>query len=187
MIRCTFKLVGASPISFGRPIVSKKNTGEKPDDFEERTWRERCHVDDRGELFIPPMALKNCLSEVAQYLGESVPGKKCATYTKHFVAGLLVTDPMPLGVKLDDVEGNRVFVPSDGKRGGGKRVWKIFPIVRSWKTHATVYIADPAIKPDKLLEYLEHAGKFIGMGVFRPRNNGYFGRWTVEDFKSSET
>jgi hypothetical protein len=186
MIKCTCEIVGVSPFSFSAPVQSKRNTGETPDQFEERTWRERIHADGKGEAFIPPMALKNCLSEVAKYLSESVPGKGKSTYTKHFEAGILVLDPMVLGVKAIDIAGERLFVPSDGKRGGGSRVWKTFPVLRDWSTKATLYIFDPVIKPEKVLEYLTHAGKFIGMGRFRPRNNGFYGRFTVENFKHAE-
>lgn len=186
MIKCTFDIVGVSPFSFSAPIQSKKNTGEPHDDFEERTWRERIHADKNGEAFIPPMALKNCLSEVAKYLSESVPGKGKATFTKHFEAGILVLEPMMLGIKAKDIDGERLFVPADGKRGGGKRVFKTFPVLREWRTQASLYIFDPVIKPEKVLEYLVHAGKFIGMGRFRPRNNGFYGRFTIENFKHSE-
>jgi hypothetical protein len=131
------------------------------------------------------MALKNCLAEVAKFLGETVPGRGKATYTKHFEAGLLVTDPLMLGVKAKDVAGERLFVPSDGKRGGGTRVWKTFPVIPKWETRATIYVLDPVLadKPEKIEEYLNHAGKFIGLGRFRPRKNGFNGRFTISEFK----
>lgn len=188
MLKCLFTIKGMSPISFSAPIQSKKNTGEAHDAFEERTWRERMHVDTSGEVFIPPTAIKNCLSDVAKYLSESVPGKGKSTYTKHIEAGVLVTDPLPLGVKAADVDGERLFVPSDGKRGGGSRVWKIFPIIREWVASGELYLLDPILidKPDKIREYLDHAGKFIGLGRFRPRNNGFYGRFVVEWFKAEK-
>lgn len=182
-VTCT--LVGVAPISFSKAITSKKNTGESHDAFEERTWKERCHIDNNGTIFIPPTAIKNCLAEVAKYLSESVPGKGKATWTKHFEAGVIVSDPLMLDVKIGKVECERVFVPADGKRGGGKRVWKTFPIIRQWKTQVIINLLDPQLidHPDKVKEYLEHAGKFIGLGRFRPRNNGYYGRFEVENFR----
>ena len=186
MLVCSAKLVGTAPISFSRAIQSKQNTGESHDAYEDRTWRERLHVGSDGGVFIPPMAIKNAMSEVAKYLQESVPGKGKSTYTKHFEAGLMVIDPIQLGVKADTVEGERLFVPADGKRGGGKRVWRTFPVLRNWSGVTTIYAMDPILidKPNKVLEYLEHAGKFIGLGRFRPRNNGFYGRFRVEDWKA---
>lgn len=178
-------LESMSPYSQSRPIHSTKNTGEGHDAFEERTWRERIHADESGDVFIPPMAMKNCLAECAKFLSESVPGKGKATYTKHFEAGTMVVDPVMLGIKADDVVGERLFLNADGKRGGGTRVWKTYPIIQAWTGKVRIIILDPILidKPDKVREYLNHAGSFIGVGRFRPRNNGFYGRFKVTDFK----
>lgn len=185
MLKITCTLISKSPFQFSKAITSIKKTGETHDAFEERTWLERAHVDEKGDVFIPPMALKNCLAEVAKYLSETIPGKGKATYTKHFEAGIMVFEPMYVRKKLKDLERLRLHVPSDGKRGGGNRVWKNFPVMKSWKAKASIHVIDPVLidKPEKIQEYLIHAGSFIGMGAFRPRNNGYYGRFNVDDFK----
>jgi hypothetical protein len=124
----TVSIKGASPYSQSAAIQSHKKTGEGSDAFEERTWRERMHTTDDGRVFLPPMAIKNCLSEVARYLSESVPGKGKSTYTKHFEAGVLITSEWVLTsngqpVIAANVPPERLFVPADGKRGSGKRVY----------------------------------------------------------------
>lgn len=186
---CKCRLIGISPISFGAPIQSERNTGETHDAFEERTWRERMHVDENGRVFMPPNALKNMLSEAARMLSESVPGKGKATYTKHFEAGIMVTDPLLFGAKAAEVKGERLFVPADGKRGGGKRVWKTFPYIVTWATDATIYALDPVLidKPEVIQKTLGHGGNLIGLGRFRPRNNGYYGRFSVDKWSAEKT
>lgn len=182
----TTELEGVTRLSFSAPIQSVKGTGESHNAFEERTWKERLHVMPSGEVFIPPMMLKNCLAAVAKHLSETVPGKGKATYTKHFKAGIMVNEPMMLGVNKDEVQGERLFVPSDGRAGGGSRVWKTFPFIdMGWKTQAEIILLDPILidKPDKVKEYLGFAGKFIGFGRFRPSNGGYYGRFKVNSFK----
>ena len=84
------------------------------------------------------------------------------------------------------MEGEWLFVPSDGKRGGSKRVWKCFPYVNDWKAVGTIYLLDPALiaRPEKVEEYLRHAGKFIGLGRFAPRRGGFYGRFVVDDFQT---
>ena len=188
MIKVTCTLHGSgSEIGFNAPIVSTKKPSERHDDFEERTWRERMHVDDNGEVYLLPTSIKNCLVDVATYLSETIPGKGKATYTKHIKSGVNVVDPLRLGVKAADVKCVSVFVPSDGKRGGGARVWKKFPVIPAgWETKVTLYITDPVVKPEKLEEYLRHAGVFIGLGWFRPQRGGYYGRFGVKDFKWEE-
>lgn len=175
-------LVGTAPISFSAPVHSAKAGTESADEHEERTWKERLHVDEKGVVFIPPMALKNCLSDIAKYLSERITGKGQATFTAKYEAGVSVIERMDLGVKAKEVEGEWLFVPSDGKRGGGRRVWKKFPLIKDWRTHAIVYVHDEIIVPKQLEEYLKQAGLFIGMGRFRPRRNGFYGRFQVENF-----
>ena len=178
-------LEGVAPISFSAPVQSPKNQGENHDDYENRTWRERMHVDEDGFIFIPPGALKGCLQDAAQYLSENVPGKGQSKYTKHFQAGIMVVTPLVLPIKATEVGCDKRFVPSDGKPGGGKRVWKQFPIVPAgWTCDGEILVLDPLLedKTHKVQEYLEYGGKLIGMGRFRPRNRGFYGRFKVTRF-----
>ena len=123
------------------------------------------------------MAIKNCVTECAQFLSIKIPGKQNATYTKHFEAGLLVKDPVMLGIHKDQAIAETFFVPADGKRGGGKRVFKTFPMVPKWEGTAIVYILDDTITKDVFLNHLTQAGQFIGVGRFRPRKNGFL--WSI--------
>ncbi len=184
IVECSGSLTSCAPFGYSRPVASKKETGEGHDAFEDRTWKERMHVNAEGMCIIVPMALKKCLSDVAQYLSESIPGKGKSKFTKHFKAGVMVTAPLVMNVKATDIVAERLFVPSDGRAGGGSRVWKTFPVVPEWQANFSLYLLDPIIqeRPEKVLEYLEFAGQFIGMGRFRPINNGYYGRFKVSDF-----
>lgn len=174
------QLVSNSPYSQSRHYTTEKKSKELPRDYEERTWRDRCHVNDKGHVFIPPMAFKNCLSEAAKFLSVQIPGKGASTYTKHFEAGILVMEPLVLPILKKDVQGEWLFVPSDGKRGGGKRVDKCFPIIHQWEGAVTFHVLDSIITEDVFEQHLQEAGNFIGIGRFRPRNNGYYGRFIVK-------
>ena len=185
---CEVTLESVSPYSQSKHYMTPKKDKESSKDYEERTWRDRTHAGDDGMLFIPPMAFKNCIAEAAKYLGIQIPGKGKATYTKHFEAGVLVTDSMPLPIKKEDVEGEWYFVPADGKRGSGKRVLKCFPVIRKWNGMVRFYILDDTVTREVFEKHLEEAGKFIGVGRFRPRNNGFYGRFrpVKYDWKTTE-
>jgi len=185
VIQCNFKLEGIAPFGFSRAIQSKKNDKETDDQFEARIWRERIHADGEGKVYIPPNSLKHCLTDDAKYRSQSVPGKRNATYTKHYEAGIMVVDRLYFGptVYAKDVQAERLFVSSTGTPGGGKRVWKHFPfIAEGWVVSGSVYIMDPVVTPEHLKGSLVHAGQLIGMGYFRPRRNGYWGRFKVLEF-----
>jgi hypothetical protein len=177
------KITGISPYSQSRHHETEHLDKEASDAYELRTWRERMHVDEHGEVFIPPMSLKNCLAEAAKFLSVPIKGKGTATYTKHFEAGIMVVDPIGLGIKGQDVPREALFVPSDGRRGGGKRVTRFFGRIDHWGGEVEIKVLDETITKDVLELHLREAGSLIGIGRFRPRNNGYYGRFRVESLE----
>jgi hypothetical protein len=179
MIEARASLKSVSPYSQSKHYMTDKLEKESHRDYEARTWRDRTHCDKDGNIFIPPMAFKNCLSASAKYLSLSIPGKGKSKYTKHFEAGVLVMDPLVLPIKKDAVEGEWLFVPSDGRRGGTTRVEKCFPLIHQWSGDVTFYVLDETITKDIFEYVLQQAGKFIGLGRFRPVNNGFYGRFEV--------
>lgn len=181
MIReATATLKSMSPYSQSAPIVTPKKSGESPAAHEERVWRERMHVGENGHVVVSPMALKNMIAEAAKFTPRQGPGKGKSTWTKNFEAGILVVEPMQLPTLAKDVQAEHLFLPSDGRRGGGKRVWKLYPKIEAWTGKAQFVIADDHITEAIFETYLREAGSFIGLGRFRPRNNGFYGRFSVE-------
>jgi hypothetical protein len=183
MIAATVKLKSISQYSQGKPHRETRKQNETYDEFEERTWRNRMHIDANGSVYIPPTAVKNSLSEAAQYLSLKIPGKRNATYTKRFVSGILVADPIVLPIKAEDVKNEWLFLPADGKRGSGSRVNKCFPLIDSWHGSVIVYILDDEISKEVFERHMAAAGSLIGIGRFRPSKNGFYGRFTSEVVK----
>lgn len=193
MQNVTFTITGVSPYSQSKLISTPKLGKETAKDHEARCWRDRMHVDDKGYAYIPPMAVKNALAEMAKFLGMQIPGKGKATYTKHFEAGVMCFEPITLHdatgapIKVKEVKGEWLFVPASGRRGDGKRVEKCFPVVDAgWNGAVSLVILDEMITPEVLEIHLRSMGRFIGLGRFRPRNNGFYGRFEVSDITWSE-
>ena len=184
MKTATVKLTSASPYSQSRMFTKSEVPPlekESAADYDLRTWRHKQHWDRKtGEIYIPPTALKNALMEVAQYLGEKIPGGGTAKWTKHFMAGILCTDPVMLGIQWDETECETFNCHANGMRSSGKRVPRTFPVVRDWEAAAKFIVLDEKITKDLFMRYLDEAGKFIGIGRFRPRNGGFYGRFFVE-------
>lgn len=176
-------LKSAGPYSQSKHISDPKEDGENAVDYERRLWRKRMHVNEKGDVFIPPAAFTNSLAEAAKYLSMPVPGKAKNTFTKHFEAGVRVVQPLVLPIKAEDVQAEELFVPSDGKRGGGKRVTKFFPYIGSWEGDVTFHIIDPVITEEAFSKALATSGTLIGIGRFRPKNMGYYGTFEVVSLK----
>lgn len=180
-----FVLHGESPMSHSRYINEKRlSEKETAQDFEARTWKGRLHVNENGEVIIPPMMVKNALAECAKFLGIQIPGKGKSNYTKHFEAGLLASTPIRLGIKAEDVKGEWLFLNADGRRGGNKRVEKCYPRIEAgWEGEGEMYILDALITHAVFEHHLKSAGQFIGLGRFRPRMGGFYGRFSVKSVK----
>lgn len=179
-------IAGASPYSQSKHYSVDKLPRELPKAYEERTWRERIHADEDGNVFIPGTCFKNALAEAAKYLSIQIPGQGKATFTKNFEAGVLVIEPLRLPLKKDEVPSEWLFVPSDGKRGGGKRVDKCFPVIHKWGGVVEYMILDDIITEEVFRKVVEASGSLIGVGRFRPRNNGYYGRFKVVGLEWAE-
>jgi hypothetical protein len=181
----TVKLQGTTPMLFGRQYVVPKEQRESHAEYEERTWRERLHKDEAGNVVLSPLSVKNCLRDAAKYLSEQIPGKGKSTYTKHFKSGLMVFEQVPVRdgknqpIKAESVEPLWLNVPSDGMTGGTKRVPKAFPQVKEWTGIVDIHVLDEVITKDVLLRHLTEAGNFIGLGAMRVANGGISGRFKV--------
>lgn len=181
------KLKSTSVYSQGRYHETPKKDRELHADYELRTWREKLHtLPETGQVFIPPMSFAISIKEAAKYLNIQIPGKGKSTFTKNFDAGILVVDPLLIDAFKDSVASENVFVPSDGKRGGTTRVMKIFPLIHKWEGIVTFYILDDIITEDIFAKVLAASGNLIGIGRFRPRNCGHYGRFKIISIKWNE-
>src|SRR5690606_26497400 len=176
----TAHLKSLSAYHQSRPYNVEPLEGESKDEYEKRTWRNRCHVTKDGNIFIPPMAFKEAIAEAAKYSGDKIAGKRNATWTKHFVAGVMVQEGPVLPIKAAEVDGTWLYLNADGKKGGGTRVWRCMPTIPEWEATVTYYVIDDIITKDAFEKHLELSGKLIGIGQFRPQKGGYAGRFSVE-------
>lgn len=180
-------LKSLAPYSQSRQHDTPKKEKESHADYEERTWRERTHVDpDTGTVFIPPMAFKFALETAARFLRLKIPGKGNSEYGKHFSAGVLVVEGLNLGLKREDVPGEWLNLHANGKRGSGTRVKRCMPYVPKWSGQVSYMILDDTIPKDVFETVLRESGNFIGIGRFRPENSGYYGRYEVLEIEWDE-
>lgn len=172
-------LKGISPYSQSKYSKVERQDQESGSAHEERTWRNRCHVDAEGRIVIPPMAFKHAVCEQAKRLGMKIEGKRGATYAKYLNAGLLVMEGLTLPVTKDKVEGEWLFVPANGRAGDSTRVERCYPIVREWGGTVRFIILDDIITEKVFEAHVRKAGQFVGIGRWRPERGGMNGRFQV--------
>lgn len=188
MKTATITIEGISPYSQSQFVLGNpKLKDETHDEYEQRIWEERLHRDAHG-YYIPPMALKKAITAAASFLGIQIKGKGKKTYTKHFQCGLLITEPAYL--KSDPPQPEMLMMdaqPGKAKLGsGGTRVPRVYPrFADGWTATFNCIIVSEEISRDIFMEHVDAAGKFIGIGRFRPENGGFYGRFVVKNAKWS--
>jgi hypothetical protein len=186
LVSVSIEIEGITPLSFGKHHNAPYLNNENVLAYEMRTYREKLHVNSDGQIFVPGMMMKKSVDAACKRSGTKIKGRGTSTYTKRFEAGVIPNGNFPItrnGIPIlkEDVPGEELFVPSDGKRGGGNRVTKWFPIVEQWECSGEFIVWDNLIDPDIFKKTLKEAGFFIGLGRWRPMNAGLYGKFVVTD------
>ena len=175
---------GTSPLSQSHQHDEPKLEGEGAADYDIRTWPKKLNVESVNgvdTVVIPAFGMQTAIADAAKYSKRQIPGQGKATWTAKFKAGISVEAPLALNVNPKTVKAVLISGNADGVRGSGKRVPRRIPTVPAgWKCTFMVYILDPIITRDVFCEMLDLAGKFIGVGQFRPQNGGTNGRFVIE-------
>lgn len=174
---------GISPYSASRLHDAPKLDKESHDDYDKRTWREKCNTDKSGNVVIPAMGFKQALATACRKLGLQVAGRGKATYTKYFEADVICLEDAALGISKDDVQPVTINANADGVRGSGKRVRRTFPVVPEWQAKVVFAVLDNTITRPVFEQVMHAAGMGVGVGRFRPENGGINGRFVCEAFE----
>lgn len=181
---CTIESV--SPLSWSRKHNIPKEKKESSAAHDKRTWRERLHYDEHGIAEIPGEAFKQCVVDAARLVQMKVPDHPRQTFTDRLRAGVVVLQALSLGIAREEVKGETLFVPSNGKHGGGARVDRCFPLIPRWGGKLPFGILDKTITPDVFEEHFNEAAILIGVGRFRPIKGGFYGRFRITDYEWSD-
>ena len=149
----------------GRP---KPHTSE-PDWTKEA--EKSLHKNKDGIIFEPGAHVEGCLVKAATAF--QIPGKGKKTYKDLFRAAVFIEEvEIPIEPQDYVVDERPVVV-------NRARVLRYRPKFEDWKLNFTLTCLDENMPADDIKKILEHGGKFIGIGDFRPK----FGRFNVNMFE----
>jgi len=192
MYKATFEVRGMTDLMFGKATSSPRRDDETYEAHERRVWPEKVPVTADGQCYVNPFAVTNSLVEAAKWLKRKVPGERGAMFGKRFQCGVSPGDKVLLfradgkPATLDDIEPLMLFVPSDGKHGGPKRVERIFPTLHEWSAKGSLLVFDGKISQEQLHDHLVCVGQYVGWGAMRVANGGINGRFQVVDISATE-
>lgn len=151
---------------------------ERDDISKEDQVRAEFHsYNDNGKFFLPAEHVRGSLIEAGGMVKSKVGNSRKSM--KNIVAGMFFVTPERIALPQFTSIDKRSAVNRNIKG----RVIVIRPKWDEWCVEFTLSVDNDTITDDTVREILENAGKFIGVGSFRPTNNGMFGRFEVDAFK----
>lgn len=176
--RASFSLRGIAPYSTSRFHGTESKEGESPEDYDKRTWLNRAHSE-HGAVYIPAHGFQQCLVAGAKYSKQKIKGQGASKWASVFTSGVVIPEHIKTSMTLETAKCAAVYCHANGQRGSASRVFRRFPEWPSWTGEGEAWILDQMITPDKFAEMLAYAGRFIGLGRFRPQNQGTNGRFEI--------
>jgi len=175
------QIEGTTPLLFNRfrdmqiEGKSKKRTGAMAEsDIEDKLYL----VDEK--ICLPAVYLKNCISEASKQF--KIVGKGKSTYSK-LVASTVDIEPFMIELNAGKYEVFRISAVNPMTRG---RMMTERPKFNKWKAEFEIILNDPAVPISVINEILEHAGKYVGIGDWRPQTKGMFGKFLISSFKTQK-
>jgi hypothetical protein len=169
---------GITPILFNRfrdiaiEGKSKKRTGAMAEtDIEDKLYL------DEKKVQLPSVYIKNSITEASKQF--KIVGKGKSTYSK-LVASTVDIEPFMIELDAGKYEVFRISAVNPMTKG---RMMTERPRFNKWKASFEIILNDAAIPVSVMNEILEHAGRYVGIGDWRPEKKGMFGKFMIVSFK----
>lgn len=136
-----------------------------------------CYRNGNNKCFIPADHFRGALIGAGSLVKAKVGGRSKSM--KQIVAGMFMVSPDHIELPDYDSVDKRSAVNKNVKA----RVIVIRPKWTEWEVKFQLHVMNDTITKETAKDVLEKAGDYIGIGSFRPTNNGMFGRFEVVEFK----
>jgi len=173
---------GTTPLLFNRfrdtaiEGKSKKRTGAMGDiEIEDKLY-----LDEKGNVLLPATYLRNSIVEASKQF--KIVGKGKSTYSK-LVASTVQIEPFYLKLDAGKYEVFRISAVNPMTKG---RMMTERPKYDKWKASFEIVLNDESVPVSVMNEILEQAGKYVGIGDWRPEKKGMFGKFMIVEFKVSK-
>jgi hypothetical protein len=136
----------------------------------------KLYVDAEGTIYQPATHIDRALIEAGKKI--KVKGQGKATYSKLF-GSMVAVEEFEIVHKKQDYTIHKSLVVIPSTKG---RVMRYRPMFKEWVLEFHIEFEDE-IPSDVVKEALEIAGKYVGIGDWRPEKKGKFGKFQVTKFK----
>jgi hypothetical protein len=158
---------------------NRKHIIERDDVNQEDLKRALFHsfVNLDGKFYLPCEHIRAALINGGTFLKSKV-GVRTKSM-KSIVAAMFMVNPEEIIMPTFDAIDKRSAVNKNVKA----RVITVRPKWTDWTAEFTLNTGEDSFTDTQILELLNTTGNYVGIGSFRPLNNGYFGRFQVENLE----
>ena len=171
-------IVGRRPLLLHQipQSLGERGRGERVSPEEEA--KAALYRDSSGAIVIPALNIKASIRDAARQF--RVPGRGKVSYKDLIKSGIEVEPLMiPLKVPGGGDPENSWKVDTRPVVVQRSRILRSRPRFDEWELEFVVNIVDPLVAAQQLKEIIESAGKYVGLGDFRPE----FGLFTLASFE----
>jgi hypothetical protein len=140
-----------------------------------------CYRNSDGRCYIPSEHIRQAMIAAGSYSKAKVGNAKRSM--KNIVAAMFMVTPEEIILPDYDTIDKRSAVNKNVKA----RIITVRPKWNQWKALFTLAVDNDTITTQTTEEILNNAGNYVGIGSYRPTNNGYFGRFQVEKVEEIST
>jgi len=152
---------------------------ERDDVAKEDQVRAEFHsYSDKEGFYIPSDHIRGALINAGAMVKSKVGNSRKSM--KNIVAGMFFIEEEKLRLPKEYEIDKRSAVNRNIKA----RIICIRPKWNKWKAKFTLMVDNDTITIETIKEIVNNAGQFIGVGSFRPTNNGMFGRFKLNSIKA---
>jgi len=173
------EIIGITPLLMNKPEqygFDEQWVEKKASEDWEKEALKKLYVDSEGVLYQPSTHLDRALIEAGKKI--KVKGQGKATYSKLF-GSMVSVEEFEIVHKKQKYEIYKSLVVIPSTKG---RIMRYRPMLKEWVLEFHIE-AEDEIPADVIKEALEIAGKYVGIGDWRPEKKGKFGKFQVTQFK----
>jgi hypothetical protein len=139
------------------------------------------YVNDEGDFYLPSEHIRVALINAGAFIKSKVGNARKSM--KNIVAAMFTINPEQIDLPRFDTIDKRSAVNKNVK---ARIVVKRPKWNTGWKVTFKIFVDDDTITKETVADLLDYAGRYVGIGSYRPQNNGPFGRFEVEDINLSK-
>lgn len=139
-----------------------------------------CYRNKQGECFIPSEQLRIAFINGGTYLKSKV-GTKTKSMKGIIAAVMQINPEMILLPDYDEID-KRSAVNKNIKA----RVIVIRPKWSKWTASFDMLLDNNTLTKEMLTELVDVTGNYVGIGSYRPTNNGYYGRFLLKSIERKD-